>query len=108
MTVIVDDSYREEQETLKNDPVVQAMAKELEGHWKKGGLLYFSHASGTPRHEFMGVANTEYHKRGGKNSRSLGGVAKAIIDILQSQPQPTPPRRRPYPTATASGRKEQS
>jgi hypothetical protein len=72
---LISDDYRHEQAALVADPIVQAMAKEVEEHELRDSLF---HEDGTPRFAFMLRANSEYRRRSGKESRSLGGVARAI------------------------------
>jgi len=77
VTVIKAKHYDEDEQRLMEDPIIIDMAKEL-----KCGLpdksTFFHLPSMTPRHEFMGMANEEYRKRGGKGGESIGAVARAI------------------------------
>jgi hypothetical protein len=40
------------------------------------------HGSGTPRHEFMMAALDEYRRRDGKIASHIGGVAEALLKLL--------------------------
>jgi len=65
---IIANHYREEQETLAADPIVIAMEKGL-----PQGMDLRGHHEG-----LMQQALREYHKRGGQNAQSIGGVLEAL------------------------------
>lgn len=78
MPGIYSDDYRREHAALVGDPIVIGMAKGLTDVTLKDIL----HDDGaTPRFEFMLAANREYQARGGQLSRSIGGVAHALLDL---------------------------
>lgn len=75
MSVIESDEYRHELKRLMRDPIIVAMASqpnlqdvELES-W-----------------DFISAASDEYHKRGGKHARSIGGPARAIRALVKPEP----------------------
>lgn len=79
MTGIVSERYEQEYTRLAADPIVKAMAVGLAGV-PRSELV---HDDGeTPRHEFMLAAMREYHARGGTQSESIGGVAHALLRVL--------------------------
>lgn len=78
--VIEAEHYREARQALCADPIVQDMAAGV----RHEPLDELQHESGTPRFEFMLAANEEYRSRGGKVTAHLGGVAEAILLILNS------------------------
>lgn len=82
MGAIVSDDYRKEQEVLEQDPIVQAMAAEALTALEHLPATR-SHEDGTPTHEWMGICNAEYARRGGKNAHSLGGAARAINTVME-------------------------
>jgi hypothetical protein len=67
--VIEAEHYREEEETLKADPIILALAAELPADFPVAELEAWSFISG---------ASEEYQKRGGQDARSIGGPARAI------------------------------
>lgn len=77
--------YSETRTKLAADPAIQAMADELTTHLEKhdATVAQFQHEDGTPRHEFMGSALTEW-KRRTRNPipTHIGGPAEAILTIL--------------------------
>lgn len=78
---IVSNEYREEHQRLLNDPIIAAMAVGL----RDVPMEEMAHDTGTPRHEFMGAANIEYHSRGGDASFSMGGVANALLTLVRKE-----------------------
>lgn len=68
--------YGREVAKLKKDPIVKAMAKELPKNFK---MTYRN--SNEPTGDFTMMAMLEYSRRGGKNSQSIGGVARAIVAL---------------------------
>lgn len=74
-SVIESDDYRKEEEVLKADPIVIAMADEIRN-------LAPSMRPDMTGHDFMGRANDEYTRQGGTNHRSIGGVARAIRALV--------------------------
>jgi hypothetical protein len=71
--------YGETVDQLKADPIVHAMAAGLAGVPRDE----LAHPDGTPRHEFMGHANAEYHDvRGGLVYGHIGAVAEALLGLL--------------------------
>ena len=74
--VIESDDYRQEEETLKADPIVIAMTDEIRGDVTPEMCM---------THNFMGHANYEYDRRGGKQAKSIGGVARAIKALLEQE-----------------------
>lgn len=82
MNVIEADHYRDEEKLLMQDGHVKSMVDEIIETHTGDPLAEFFHDDGTPRHEFMGAANAEYARRGGRDARSLGGVARAIRALL--------------------------
>lgn len=68
--VIESDDYRREEEQLRADPIIQAMAAEIPATVPTDG------------YDFMVRALDEYKRRGGENARSIGGPARAIRAIL--------------------------
>lgn len=85
MTSIQASHYAEKVAELRRDPTIQGMAVGLSGIPRDS----ITHPDGGPRHEFMGVANDEYHNvRGGKIYGHLGAVAQALISLLDKPPTP--------------------
>lgn len=90
--VIESQDYRDEEELLMQDSHVKNMVDEILETHTGDPLAEFFHDDGTPRHEFMGIANVEYESRGGTANRSLGGVGRAIRRLLiAAQGQETTP-----------------
>lgn len=69
MNVIEAEHYREEEERLKADPLILALAAELPADFPVAELESWSFISG---------AGQEYRNRGGRAARSIGGPARAI------------------------------
>lgn len=78
MASIVSDEYRAEDEALRNDPIIKAMALGL-ANVKRADI---AHEDGTPRFEFMLAARDEYRSRGGQNQMSMGGAARALLALI--------------------------
>lgn len=84
MTSIVSAEYHQEYAALAADPIVQAMAVGLaavpldEISWAG----YLPSEPRSPKHTFMMAALTEYKARGGTQSKTIGGVATALLRIL--------------------------
>lgn len=84
--------YRETRAKLVADPIIQAMAAEIQQRVTlEEALAYFTH-NGTrrgtdegdgPTHRFMGQALDEYKKRGGTVDTHIGGPAEAVLIILK-------------------------
>lgn len=87
MNAIVGESIRAERKALSEDPIVDAMAADIADGISKGFITLgdIAHDDGTPRFEFMQRANRHYAERGGKNSRTIGGVAHVIIDKVSAK-----------------------
>lgn len=81
MGVIESDEYRQEEERLKADPIVIAMAKEIPKHLRE----VMVHPDGGAKFELMMRSNDEYRKRGGQGSQSIGGVARALIALWKQE-----------------------
>jgi hypothetical protein len=81
MPILEDSHYEESRKALMQDPIVQDMARGLEGH----PIEELAHESGTPRHEFMLAANREYHERGGLAPGHLGAVAEALLRLRKGE-----------------------
>ena len=77
MAAIIADHYREEYAALAADPIVIDMAAGLADVQTSD----IAHPNGSPRFEFMLAANDEYRSRGGTISRSIGGVATALLGL---------------------------
>jgi hypothetical protein len=73
--------YGEARARLAKDEIVIAMAAGLAGVDR----AELCHDDGGVRFEFMGVANAEYEKRGGKDHAHLGAVAEALIMVLDGK-----------------------
>jgi hypothetical protein len=71
--VIESDEYREEVAALMGDPIVKELAREA--------TALVADPTEYQSHHFMGAALDEYHRRGGENARTIGGVARAIAAI---------------------------
>lgn len=80
MTIIEARHYGDARRVLRNDPIVKDMARGL----VDVPLDALTHEDGSPRFEFMQRANREYAKRGGTNQAHIGGVAEALLMILNS------------------------
>lgn len=76
VATILGSRYEREIEKLAKDPIIVEMAKEVKAS------PYASEFSNY-QFRFMGSANKEYHKRGGKNSETLGGVVRAVTKLLK-------------------------
>jgi hypothetical protein len=81
MGTIENDDYRSEEEELKADPIVQAMAREA----KNAPRHKLYHMTGDPRIAFMARALDEYKKRGGTKAKTFGSVARAITALNKEQ-----------------------
>jgi hypothetical protein len=66
MSVLEADHYREEEANLMLDPIIQQMAAEVTDDIDLDSW------------DFVQNALEEYQRRGGKNSKSIGGPARAI------------------------------
>jgi hypothetical protein len=71
--------YEETRLAFMADPIVQAMAEELPDAFLYGGDMLS--ADGTPRFEFMQMANGAYRRKGGALSGHIGAVAEAIVRL---------------------------
>ena len=69
MAVLEAKHYKEEKANLMLDPIIQMMAATLPNN------VDFT------SWDFICAASDEYHKRGGKNARSIGGPARAIKEL---------------------------
>lgn len=78
MSVIESSEYSAEVAELQADSIVCALAVELY-HAPVGVVAGFTNNDGSPKFEFMQLANRVYAQRGGTKSKSIGGVAKAIL-----------------------------
>lgn len=95
MGAIVSDDYRNEQNALRTDPIIQKMARELQDGLDSGKvqLSAYCHehseasgAPGTPRHWFMKACIDEYVSRcraaGVEDKhRTIGSVAEAVLAL---------------------------
>lgn len=79
MAEILSNDYRDEQAALVADPIIRAMAYPM----TLSLICEYFHADGTPRFEFMQMANAEYRSRGGDKSQTLGAVARALKTVLE-------------------------
>lgn len=81
MGEIVSDQHRREQRVLQADPIIIAMAQELRALPPE--------EQPTPKvlegWDFMRRAMLGYEQRGGRNARTIGGVAKAIAALLAKE-----------------------
>lgn len=75
ITIIESDDYRDEEESLKRDPIVIAMAKECDDVPEAGLEGY----------QFTMAALREYRRRGGTQAHSIGSVARAIRALLKRE-----------------------
>lgn len=73
--------YDEARRILRDDPIVQDMARGLAGTNRS----FLAHDNGTPRFEFMNAANREYAARGGTHQAHIGAVAEALLLILSEE-----------------------
>lgn len=73
--------YAEARNKLMTDPIIQDMVVGLEAV----SLDALQHDDGTPRFEFMQVANAEYDKRGGTYKAHLGAVPEALLALLKKE-----------------------
>jgi hypothetical protein len=80
-TVIESGDYEQTRQRLMKDPIVIAMAKEINND-SNIIMESFTHDNGTPRFEFMMGANEEYHKRGGVDGGHIGAIAEAILRLI--------------------------
>lgn len=82
--VIESDKYREEEATLKADPIIVAMAAEIREGIDAGAVKISDFAKdGSAVFGFMSDAGDEYRKRGGTKAESIGGPARAILALLK-------------------------
>jgi len=72
--------YQETRDALIKDPVIQAMAEDMEGVLDWDSYL---HASGRPNFNFMLGALKEYKRRGGTIQTHIGGPAESILIIVK-------------------------
>lgn len=79
--MIESEKYRVEEDRLKADPIVKALAGDVP-RAKRADLV---DKDGSPSWEFMQSANAEYHKRGGAASESLGGIGRAIVALWREE-----------------------
>jgi hypothetical protein len=78
MAVLEADHYRVEIETLMADPIVVALADEV----RRADAAAGGPVLRLDSHEVMGRVNEEYRRRGGTESRSIGGVARAVARLV--------------------------
>lgn len=87
MGAIEGDSYREEQRMLKEDPIIQAMAREIVRDYAdiRDFLDSSTHDGTAPMFGFMGAASDEYRRRGPDpdHGRTIGGPARAVIALVR-------------------------
>lgn len=80
--------YAEARKKLKEDPIIQQMAQEVAIEMASPeNREVFVHDSGRPRFNFMNGSNREYAKRGGKHIAHIGGVAEAILELVEQMPK---------------------
>ncbi len=77
MHVLEADHYREEEANLMLDPIIQQMAAEIPKKLIKNGKVKLD------SWDFIKSSLDEYHERGGKNAKSIGGPARAITALLE-------------------------
>jgi hypothetical protein len=90
MTIIESADYEETRQRLVKDPIVIAMAEEIkrDKDYKNFDISMLVHNEDpndprpTPRFEFMMAANKEYQSRGGKDGGHIGGIAEAILRLV--------------------------
>lgn len=80
MVAIVSADYAINYALLASQDIVIDMAKGLADVPRKE----LASEDGTPRFEFMQSANAEYRERGGKDAESIGAVAHALLNLLDS------------------------
>lgn len=81
--------YRDTEQLLERDPIVQRLARDVRE--APHSADHYRHPdSHTPRHTFMSAANSEYNRRGGTIQGHLGAVATALLSLAFDQP------KRPY------------
>lgn len=87
--VIESAKYAEARKKLREDPIVQLMAEEIavELSSPENREVFIHPNSGKPTFNFMTVANREYTKRGGKRITHIGGVAEAILELIEKMPK---------------------
>lgn len=83
-TVIESDRYRRTREALKQDPIVQAMAREMRDAWDASSEEFVD-GTGSPRMWLMSSSNREYAERGGTLSGHIGAVAEAVVALLREE-----------------------
>lgn len=95
--IIEADHYREEENNLRNDPIIREMADEVWTDLCNGRVslddISFppppKHNKRSARHGFMNRCNIEYRRRladGKPNfSHSIGGCARAILSIIEDR-----------------------
>lgn len=72
--VLVSAEIQDADNALANDPIIQAMARELPGD------ADIQHPDGTPRLAFCNAAAAEYVRRGGTlEVRTIGSAGRAIV-----------------------------
>lgn len=94
MGMIESNEYGETRKALKEDPIIQNMAAEIQRCMNlNAALAAFTH-NGTqrgtnegdgPTFNFMTRALDEYAKRGGNVGTHIGGPAEAILAILKGE-----------------------
>lgn len=89
LAVILSDNYHREHDDLINDPIIIQMASELPPDWKLV-MCESDHGILTPKWHFTQQCNNEYTRRGGRNSKTIGAVAYAIIAVREENPKVEP------------------
>lgn len=88
MGVLESDDYRKTREALKADPIIQAMAAEIQQKFNlNAAMAAFTHGEPNfqPNFNFMSRCLDEYKARGGTIGSHIGGPAQAIVMILRAQ-----------------------
>jgi len=89
-SVIESGRYAEARRKLKEDPITQQMAQEIAIELSSPENREVFVRNGKPTFNFMTVANREYAKRGGKRIQHIGGVAEAILELIEEMPKEDP------------------
>lgn len=87
MTVIESGDYEETRQRLVQDPLIIAMAEQIKAdkNFDQSKLVHNEDPDDprpTPTFQFMMSTNMEYQKRGGADGGHIGGVAEAILRLL--------------------------
>lgn len=73
---LLSERYAIEEEALKDDPILQEMAREF--------IAFSQTLPDVPeRWEFMRMVSAEYDRRGGQASETIGGPARAFFALVK-------------------------